>query len=225
MSARPVSAILLWPILPWFLWSQPRPTQPHHLPGGAGPTGTAGRKGRARGPLTVHLCGFSPVCRRMCTTSMYCALKGFCSRVQACQRHTNSFFSPWMCSLLMCCGNKPAEGMSWHWLPLSKELLCATCLGCGFQLALRASPLTPGWAPGSGLWGTGHYDDTHHLCVPRAVAPMMSEQWATKDFCHRDRASCPGQMLWILVTCFDYLTKGCSPHWHRGITASKLRVC
>lgn len=55
------------------------------------------------GCLTVHLCGFSPVCLRMCTTSMYCALKGFWSRVQACQRHTNSFFSPWMCSLLMCC--------------------------------------------------------------------------------------------------------------------------
>mgnify|MGYP000881283697 CR=1 FL=1 len=27
--------------------------------------------------LTVHLCGFSPVCLRMCTTSIYCALNGF----------------------------------------------------------------------------------------------------------------------------------------------------
>lgn len=53
--------------------------------------------------LTVHLWGFSPVCLRMCTTSMYWALKGRCSREQSCQWHTNSFFSPWMCSLLMCC--------------------------------------------------------------------------------------------------------------------------
>lgn len=61
--------------------------------------------GRRGHPLpTVHLCGFSPVCRRMWTTSMYWALKGFCSREQSSQRHTNSFFSPWMWSLLMCCG-------------------------------------------------------------------------------------------------------------------------
>lgn len=75
---------------------------PQNLASTAGPTDAEG-KGSAPGPLTVHLWGFSPVCRRICTTSMYCALKGFCSRVQACQRHTNSFFSPWMCSLLMCC--------------------------------------------------------------------------------------------------------------------------
>lgn len=84
---------LQWPAQPKVTCGQPRPTQPPP------PVG----RGREAGPLTVHLCGFSPVCRRMCTTSMYCALKGFCSRVQACQRHTNSFFSPWMCSLLMCC--------------------------------------------------------------------------------------------------------------------------
>ncbi len=54
--------------------------------------------------FTVHLWGFSPpVCRRMWTTSMYWALKGRCSREQSIQWHTNSFFSPWMCSLLMCC--------------------------------------------------------------------------------------------------------------------------
>lgn len=52
--------------------------------------------------LTVHLWGFSPVCLRMWTTSMYWALKGFCSREQSSHRHTNSFFSPWMWSLLMC---------------------------------------------------------------------------------------------------------------------------
>lgn len=55
--------------------------------------------------LTVHLCGFSPVWRLMWTTSMYWALKGFCSREHSSQRHTNSFFSPWMWSLLMCCGD------------------------------------------------------------------------------------------------------------------------
>lgn len=85
---------------------------PHYLADMAGPTDVAVGKGCARGPLTVHLCGFSPVCRRMCTTSMYCALKGFCSRVQACQRHTNSFFSPWMCSLLMCYQEQANRGVS-----------------------------------------------------------------------------------------------------------------
>ena len=54
------------------------------------------------GRLTVHLCGFSPVCLRMCTTSMYWALKGLSSLEQPPQWHTNSFRSPWMCSLLMC---------------------------------------------------------------------------------------------------------------------------
>lgn len=54
--------------------------------------------------LTVHLWGFSPVCLLMCTTNMYWALKGFCSLEQSSQRHTNSFFSPWMWSLLICWG-------------------------------------------------------------------------------------------------------------------------
>lgn len=79
-------------------------------------------------PLTVHLWGFSPVCLRMCTTSMYCALKGFCSRVQACQRHTNSFFSPWMCSLLMCCREQAQERREPH--PL-----------CSVQTTHRTAPL------------------------------------------------------------------------------------
>lgn len=56
--------------------------------------------------LTVHLWGFSPVCLRMCTTNMYWALKGFCSLEHSSQRHTNSFFSPWMWSLFMCCERK-----------------------------------------------------------------------------------------------------------------------
>ena len=50
--------------------------------------------------LTVHLCGFSPVCRRICTTSMYWALNGLLSRWQPSHSHTNSFFCPWMCSPL-----------------------------------------------------------------------------------------------------------------------------
>ena len=85
-------------------------TQVHLWSATSNPAPSRARRGREEGPLTVHLWGFSPVCRRMCTTSMYWALKGFCSLVQACQRHTNSFFSPWMCSLLMCCGSKPMEG-------------------------------------------------------------------------------------------------------------------
>lgn len=56
--------------------------------------------------FTVHLWGFSPVCLRMWTTSMYWALKGFCSLEQSSHRHTNSFFSPWMWSLLMCWKDK-----------------------------------------------------------------------------------------------------------------------
>lgn len=56
--------------------------------------------------LTVHLCGFSPVCLLMWTTSIYWALKGFCSREQSSHRHTNSFFSPCMWSLLICCSGR-----------------------------------------------------------------------------------------------------------------------
>lgn len=61
--------------------------------------------------LTVHLCGFSPVCLLMWTTSIYWALKGFCSREQSSHRHTNSFFSPCMWSLLICCSGR-ARGYS-----------------------------------------------------------------------------------------------------------------
>lgn len=53
--------------------------------------------------LTVHLCGFSPVCLLMWTTSIYWALNGFCSREQSSHRHTNSFFSPCIWSLFICC--------------------------------------------------------------------------------------------------------------------------
>lgn len=56
--------------------------------------------------LTVHLWGFSPVCRLICTTSIYWALKGFCSLEQSSHRHTNSFFSPWIWSLFICWGLK-----------------------------------------------------------------------------------------------------------------------
>lgn len=52
--------------------------------------------------LTVHLWGFSPVCRRMWTTSMYWALKGFSSREHVSHRHTNDFLLPWIWSVLMC---------------------------------------------------------------------------------------------------------------------------
>lgn len=54
--------------------------------------------------LTVHLWGFSPVWRRMWTTSIYWALNGFSSREQSTQRQTNDFLFAWMWSLLMCCG-------------------------------------------------------------------------------------------------------------------------
>ena len=54
--------------------------------------------------LTVHLWGFSPVWRRICTTSMYWALNGFSSLEQSSQRQTNDFLFAWIWSLLMCCG-------------------------------------------------------------------------------------------------------------------------
>ena len=41
--------------------------------------------------LTEHLWGFSPVCRLMCTSNMYCALNGLLSRTHPDQEHTNSF--------------------------------------------------------------------------------------------------------------------------------------
>ena len=52
--------------------------------------------------LTVHLWGFSPVCLRMCTTSMYWALKGFSSREQFCHWHTNCFLHWAMWSAFKC---------------------------------------------------------------------------------------------------------------------------
>lgn len=89
--------------------------------------------------LTVHLWGFSPVCRRMCTTSMYWALKGRRSREQASQWHTNSFFSPWMCSLLMCFRGR--------W-------------GGGCQGAVARGQGAVGWetrgSPSTGWAGSGH---------------------------------------------------------------------
>ena len=53
--------------------------------------------------LTVHLCGFSPVCLLMCTTSMYCALNGFSSLLQSFQRQTKAFLLLPIWSLLRCC--------------------------------------------------------------------------------------------------------------------------
>lgn len=55
--------------------------------------------------LTVHLCGFSPVWRLMCTTSIYWALNGFSSREQSSHRQMNDFLFAWIWSLLMCLTN------------------------------------------------------------------------------------------------------------------------
>ena len=52
--------------------------------------------------LTVHLCGFSPVCLLMCTTSMYCALNGFCSLEQPIHWHTKDFLLAPMWSMFRC---------------------------------------------------------------------------------------------------------------------------
>jgi hypothetical protein len=53
--------------------------------------------------LTVHLCGFSPVWRLMCTTNIYWALKGFSSLEQSFHWHTNAFLLLPIWSLLRCC--------------------------------------------------------------------------------------------------------------------------
>ena len=58
--------------------------------------------------LTVHLCGFSPVCLLMCTTSMYCALKGFSSLEQSFHRQTKAFLLLPIWSLLRCCKTEQA---------------------------------------------------------------------------------------------------------------------
>lgn len=52
--------------------------------------------------LTVHLCGFSPVCRRICTTNIYCALNGFSPREQFSHRHIKAFLFVWIWSLFIC---------------------------------------------------------------------------------------------------------------------------
>lgn len=66
----------------------------------------------------------------MWTTSMYCALKGFCSREHSSQRHTNSFFSPWMWSLLMCCGDVAESSWSIPSRQIEKQLMCSVSIYC-----------------------------------------------------------------------------------------------
>jgi hypothetical protein len=52
--------------------------------------------------LTVHRWGFSPVCRLIWTTNMYCALNGLFSRLHSFHRHTNDFLLAWMWSWFIC---------------------------------------------------------------------------------------------------------------------------
>lgn len=51
---------------------------------------------------TVHLWGFSPVWRLMCTTNMYWALNGFSSRLHSFQRQMNIFLLACMWSIFIC---------------------------------------------------------------------------------------------------------------------------
>lgn len=52
---------------------------------------------------TWHWWGFSPVWRRICTTSMYWALKGFCSRIHPSHSQTNNFLLLATWSWFKCC--------------------------------------------------------------------------------------------------------------------------
>lgn len=55
---------------------------------------------------TVHLWGFSPVWRLMCTTNMYWALNGFSSRLHSFQRQMNIFLLACMWSIFICYNEK-----------------------------------------------------------------------------------------------------------------------
>lgn len=46
--------------------------------------------------LTVHLCGFSPVCLLMCTTNIYWALNGFSALEQPSHLQTKDFLLAWI---------------------------------------------------------------------------------------------------------------------------------
>ena len=62
-------------------------------------------------------------------------------------------------------------------------------------------------------------------CVPpRVVSPVIRSNGPQTLSVTGNRAICPELTLWILVTCFDYLTEGCSTHWSRGITTFELRM-
>ena len=52
--------------------------------------------------FTVQRCGFSPVCRRRWTTSMYWALNGFSSRAQFFHWQMKLFLLELTCSLFKC---------------------------------------------------------------------------------------------------------------------------
>lgn len=55
---------------------------------------------------TVHLWGFSPVWRLMCTTNMYWALNGFSSRLHSFHRQMNIFLLACMWSIFICYNEK-----------------------------------------------------------------------------------------------------------------------
>ena len=55
---------------------------------------------------TVHLCGFSPVCRLIWTTNIYWALKGFSSRLHSFHRQINIFLLACIWSMLICYNTK-----------------------------------------------------------------------------------------------------------------------
>lgn len=93
--------------------------------------------------LTVHLCGFSPVCRRMCTTSMYWALKGFSALEHPSHRHTKDFLFAWMWSLFMC-----LTSSSWvvNSVPQSFQWQFVSMKSPGSSLKSPCSPLpSDGW--------------------------------------------------------------------------------
>ena len=96
--------------------------------------------------LTVHLCGFSPVWRRMWTTSMYWALNGFSSREHSRHRQTKLFLLAWMWSLLICLTRSSWVANS---LSQSRQWQCVSIKSPGSSFIGSPEPSWPSSSIGS----------------------------------------------------------------------------
>lgn len=115
--------------------------------------------------LTVHLCGFSPVCLLICTTNIYCALNGFSLRLQFSHRQTKLFLFAWIWSLLICLtksswvGNSVLHSFQWQFVSIKSP-----------GSSRRSAP--------SELGTPSNVDETHCVCVGSFFIRIFLESWS-----------------------------------------------